>query len=105
MSLGQAIVIALSTQASAGHAVVCHLLICHVWATCTTWFLKAKDPVQEAAALRIAEQYVAAFGQIAKEGNTVLLPAALSDPAAIVGQALGIYKGITGVGAPGNPAG
>ena len=66
-------------------------------------FKKAKDPVQEAAALRIAEQYVAAFGQIAKEGNTVLLPAALSDPAAIVGQALGIYKGITGVG--GTPAG
>lgn len=46
----------------------------------------------DAAALRVAEQYVGAFGQVAKAGTTVLLPAAVGDPAAMVAQALAIYK-------------
>ena len=46
----------------------------------------------EAASLRVAEQYLTAFGQIAKAGNTLLLPAATNDPANMVAQALSIYK-------------
>lgn len=51
----------------------------------------------EAASLRIAEQYLSAFGNIAKESTTMLLPNNASDPAAMVAQALSIYKGIVGV--------
>ncbi|KAL6209801.1 hypothetical protein ACLB2K_020740 [Fragaria x ananassa] len=47
---------------------------------------------QEAAALTIAEQYVNAFGNLAKEGTTVLLPSSASDPASMISQALSIYK-------------
>ncbi|BDA41199.1 Stomatin-like protein 2, mitochondrial [Coccomyxa sp. Obi] len=49
----------------------------------------------EAAALRVAEQYLAAFSNIAKEGNTLLLPAATNDPAGMVAQALSIYKTVS----------
>ena len=48
----------------------------------------------DAAALRVAEQYVTAFGQVAKAGTTVLLPAAVGDPAAMVAQALAIYRSV-----------
>ena len=48
----------------------------------------------EAASLRVAEQYLSAFGQIAKAGNTLLLPAATNDPANMVAQALSIYKAV-----------
>lgn len=48
----------------------------------------------DAAALRVAEQYVSAFGQVAKSGTTVLLPAAVGDPAAMVAQALAIYRSV-----------
>ena len=51
----------------------------------------------DAAALRVAEQYVEAFGKLAKEANTVLLPANASDPASMVTQALSVYKAL---GAP-----
>jgi hypothetical protein len=53
----------------------------------------------DAAALRVAEQYVGAFGQVAKAGTTVLLPAAVGDPAGMIAQALAIYRS---VGAPGS---
>lgn len=45
-----------------------------------------------AVSLRVAEQYVQAFSQIAKEGNTILLPSNPSDPASMVAQALSIFK-------------
>ncbi|WOK98344.1 stomatin-like protein 2, mitochondrial [Canna indica] len=46
----------------------------------------------EAASLRIAEQYIKAFGQIAKEGTTLLLPSANENPSSMIAQALAIYK-------------
>mmetsp|Transcript_19770 Transcript_19770/g.64276 ORF Transcript_19770/g.64276 Transcript_19770/m.64276 type:complete len:420 (+) Transcript_19770:1-1260(+) len=46
----------------------------------------------EAASLRVAEQYLAAFGQVAKKGTTVLLPHSGGDPAAAVAQALTLYS-------------
>jgi regulator of protease activity HflC (stomatin/prohibitin superfamily) len=53
---------------------------------------------QQAAQLRVAEQYLSAFGNIAKEGTTMLLPASASDPAAMVAQAMAIYKATGGSG-------
>ena len=46
---------------------------------------------KEAVGLRIAEQYVEAFGQIAQKGNTMLLPSNASDPSSMIAQAMAIY--------------
>ncbi|KAJ6874464.1 hypothetical protein NC652_034218 [Populus alba x Populus x berolinensis] len=50
----------------------------------------------EAASLKIAEQYVGAFGNIAKEGTTILLPSATGNPANIMAQAFTMYKSLLG---------
>ena len=42
----------------------------------------------------IAEKYVEAFGKLAKESNTILLPAQTSDPSAMIATALSIFKNI-----------
>jgi len=47
-----------------------------------------------AVQLSVAEQYVAAFGNIAKEGNTILLPSSAADPSAMVAQALAVFQNI-----------
>jgi len=49
---------------------------------------------QEAAALRVAEQYVDAFGGIAKTTNTVLLPSNMADPGSMIAQAMSVYKAV-----------
>jgi regulator of protease activity HflC (stomatin/prohibitin superfamily) len=46
----------------------------------------------EAMQLRIAEAYVAQFGQIAKEGNTIVVPANIGDLAAMISLATNIVK-------------
>ena len=46
----------------------------------------------EAVSLRVAEQYLDAFGEIAKQGTTMLLPSNAHDPASMVAQALSIYS-------------
>ncbi|NXW11055.1 STML2 protein, partial [Fregetta grallaria] len=48
-----------------------------------------------AASLSVAEQYVSAFSKLAKESNTVLLPANTGDVTNMVTQALGIYTTLT----------
>ncbi|NXK64546.1 STML2 protein, partial [Sylvietta virens] len=48
-----------------------------------------------AASLSVAEQYVNAFSKIAKDSNTVLLPANTGDVTNMVAQALGIYTTLT----------
>lgn len=50
----------------------------------------------EAASLRIAEQYIHAFSNIAKEGTTMLLPSSAANPASMMAQALTIYKSLIG---------
>lgn len=45
---------------------------------------------RDAVALRIAEQYVEAFGNIAKESNTMLIPSNVSEPSSMIAQALAI---------------
>jgi len=43
--------------------------------------------------LRIAEQYLTQFGNLAKEGNTFVVPANLSDISAMLALATGIFRG------------
>lgn len=46
----------------------------------------------EAMRLRIAEQYVAQFGQLAKQANTLVVPANLSDVASMIAMATRIVQ-------------
>jgi regulator of protease activity HflC (stomatin/prohibitin superfamily) len=47
---------------------------------------------RDAAAMRVAESYVAAIANVAKTGNTMLLPTASNDPAAATAAAMGILS-------------
>lgn len=51
-----------------------------------------KDGGLEAINLKVAEQYIAAFNQVAKQGNTLILPSNLSDVAGLVGTAMSMVK-------------
>lgn len=46
---------------------------------------------KEAVSLRVAEQYVEAFKEIAKKGNTIIVPANAADAGSMVAQALTIF--------------
>lgn len=48
----------------------------------------------EAVSLRVAEQYVGAFGELAKKGTTILLPANAADVGGAVAQALTVFDQI-----------
>jgi regulator of protease activity HflC (stomatin/prohibitin superfamily) len=50
---------------------------------------------QEAVQLRVAEQYIGQFGEIAKKGNTIVLPANVAD----VGSMIALAMKMTGKGA------
>jgi regulator of protease activity HflC (stomatin/prohibitin superfamily) len=47
----------------------------------------------DAMRLRIAEQYIAQFGQLAREGNTFVVPANLSDLASMLTLATSVVRG------------
>jgi regulator of protease activity HflC (stomatin/prohibitin superfamily) len=47
---------------------------------------------EKAAALQIAEKYIEAFKELAKEGNTVILPANLQHPGSMVAEVMAIYE-------------
>jgi regulator of protease activity HflC (stomatin/prohibitin superfamily) len=47
---------------------------------------------ERAASLQIAEKYIEAFRQLAKEGNTVILPANLQNPGSMVAEVMTIYE-------------
>eukprot|EP00300_Choanocystis_sp_HF-7_P008699 c16058_g1_i2.p1 GENE.c16058_g1_i2~~c16058_g1_i2.p1 ORF type:complete len:417 (+),score=93.96 c16058_g1_i2:40-1290(+) len=49
----------------------------------------------DAVSLRIAEQYIRAFGEIAKKGNTVIIPADANDVSRMVTQAVSIFSSIS----------
>jgi len=55
----------------------------------------------EAVQLRVAEQYVDRFGELAKAGNTLIVPATLSDPASMVATALKVIQGSGGTASTG----
>jgi regulator of protease activity HflC (stomatin/prohibitin superfamily) len=49
---------------------------------------------ERAAALQVTEKYIDAFRQLAKETNTVVLPANLQHPGSMVVEAMSIYEAI-----------
>ena len=46
----------------------------------------------EATQLRVAEQYVQQFGELAREANTVILPANVADIASMVTTAMRVFQ-------------
>ncbi|KAJ2722337.1 Stomatin [Coemansia sp. Benny D115] len=48
-----------------------------------------------AAGLHVAQQYVEAFGRIAKESNTVVVPAAANDISGMVAQAMSVFSSVS----------
>jgi regulator of protease activity HflC (stomatin/prohibitin superfamily) len=55
----------------------------------------SKPGAKDAVALRLAEQYIEQFGNLAREGNTMVLSHPSGDPAAAVTSAMGIFSQIT----------
>lgn len=53
-----------------------------------------KSGGEDAVSLRIAEQYVAAFKELARTSTTVLLPANAGDAGSMVAQALSVFENI-----------
>lgn len=53
-----------------------------------------KQGGEEAVALKIAEQYVSAFSELAQKSTTLMLPANASDAGSMVAQALTVYDSI-----------
>jgi len=48
----------------------------------------------DAANLKVAELYVQAFGNLAREGNTLIVPANLADISSLVGSAMTVLDGV-----------
>jgi len=49
----------------------------------------------EAVSMQLASQYISAFGNLAKNSTTVLMPSDVGDPAAMVASAMGIFKSMS----------
>ncbi len=47
---------------------------------------------EQAASLQVAEKYLEAFRQLAKEGNAILLPSNLQHPGSMIAEAMAIYN-------------
>ena len=58
---------------------------------------------QSAANLKVAELYIAAFGNLAKAGNTLIVPSNLSDVASVVSSAMTVLDRTRTGGAPAAP--
>jgi regulator of protease activity HflC (stomatin/prohibitin superfamily) len=56
----------------------------------------------EAVQLRVAEQYLAQFGQLAKTGNSLIIPSNLADVGSIIATAMNVIQ--SRGAAPGRPA-
>jgi regulator of protease activity HflC (stomatin/prohibitin superfamily) len=54
----------------------------------------AENGGEQAVALKVAEQYIEAFKQLAKEGNTIIVPANTNDTGGMVAQAMSIFDTI-----------
>lgn len=53
---------------------------------------------EEAVRLRVAEQYITQFGNLAKQGNTIVVPANVSDVASMITLATGLVRKDKGIG-------
>jgi regulator of protease activity HflC (stomatin/prohibitin superfamily) len=59
------------------------------------------DGGMEAVQLRVAEQYVAQFGNLAQRTNTVVVPATVSDVAGMIAVAMKVFGSGSGLQTPG----
>lgn len=50
------------------------------------------DGGDEAVQLRVAEQYIETFGNLAKQGNSLIIPSNLSDISSIIASAMSVIK-------------
>jgi regulator of protease activity HflC (stomatin/prohibitin superfamily) len=71
---------------------------------------KVADAIQsaggmEAVQLRVAEQYITNFGELAKTGNTLILPANLSDVGSMISLAMNVIRRQGGAGKAGDGQG
>ncbi|KAJ2367380.1 Stomatin [Coemansia sp. RSA 2611] len=57
--------------------------------------IRQSDGGELAAGLHVAQQYVEAFGKIAKESNTIVVPAAANDVSAMVAQAMSVFSSVS----------
>jgi regulator of protease activity HflC (stomatin/prohibitin superfamily) len=55
----------------------------------------------DAVNLKVAEQYVQAFGELAKQGNTLIVPANLADVSSLIASAMTVVRGTQRPGVPG----
>jgi ribosomal protein L18E len=53
---------------------------------------------KEAVNLNVAEKYIDAWGHIAKEGNTIVVPANIADVSGMIAQAMTVMKGVASGG-------
>jgi regulator of protease activity HflC (stomatin/prohibitin superfamily) len=56
---------------------------------------KGEDAAQGAVSLRIAEQYVDAFGKLAKEGTSVVVPGNVGDISGMIASAMAVYGNVS----------
>ena len=50
---------------------------------------------RDATALRVAEKWVEAFAKLAQKSNSIIVPANLGDPSAMIAQAMAVFGGLT----------
>ncbi|KAJ2762100.1 Stomatin, partial [Coemansia nantahalensis] len=56
--------------------------------------IRGSDGGEMAAGLHVAQQYVEAFGKIAKESNTIVIPASANDISGVVAQAMSVFSSV-----------
>ena len=54
----------------------------------------------EAVQLRVAEQYMGQFGELAKKSNTIVLPANVADVGSMIAMAMKVFGRESGPPAP-----
>eukprot|EP00922_Rhytidocystis_sp_ex-Travisia-forbesii_P010294 GHVS01015110.1.p1 GENE.GHVS01015110.1~~GHVS01015110.1.p1 ORF type:complete len:346 (-),score=76.63 GHVS01015110.1:177-1214(-) len=59
---------------------------------------------KNAVSLQLAEQYVSAFGNMAKHSNTIVLPASVGDAPDMVARAMAVFRGVSNTINAGMPA-
>ncbi|KAI8325758.1 hypothetical protein GQ54DRAFT_315587 [Martensiomyces pterosporus] len=57
--------------------------------------IHSSDGGELAAGLHVAQQYVEAFGKIAKESNTIVVPASANDISGMVAQAMTVFSSVS----------
>ncbi|KAJ2716594.1 Protein HflC, partial [Coemansia spiralis] len=56
--------------------------------------IHGNDGGEMAAGLHVAQQYVEAFGKIAKESNTIVIPSSANDISGVVAQAMSVFSSV-----------